>query len=159
MFDLSERPWELPSHVPFAAQGNGPTVAAPTPASGDLDMLRLGAKGLENFLCGDVLSLSKLWRDRCLCRLPGAGAHAAILPAANWRAGVRMLGPHAVWSWLMNLAPSRHSGAAGVLRRGSAAGGGALIPVNAAPAAYGPVHSTGQPYEFCHGAGVLPPRR
>ena len=41
------------------------------------------------------------------------------------------------------------------LNRDSAAGGAALIPVNAAPAAFGPVHSTGQPYEFCHGAGAL----
>ena len=87
MFDLSERPWELPTHVPFAAQGRWPAVAAQTPASDDLDMLRLGGERSENLFVWHMPSLSVLWRDRRVCRLPGAGAYAAVLPAANWRAG------------------------------------------------------------------------
>ena len=155
MFDLTERLWELPTHVPFAAQGKWPAVAAPTPASYDLDMLRLGGErsGIlfvwqhafaEQAVAGQVCMQTS--RRRGLC------CHTTSSQLAGW---VRMLGPLAVWSCLTSAVPWLGSGAPAMSNRDSAAGGAALIPVNAAPAAFGPVHSTGQPYEFCQGAGAL----
>ena len=111
MFDLSERPWELPSHVPFAAQGKWPAVAAPTPASDDLDMLRLGRERSGNRCVAHHASAEQAVAGQaCMqtSRRRGLCCHTTSSQLAGW---VRMLGPLAVWSWLVSLAPWQRSGA------------------------------------------------
>ena len=106
MFDLSERPWELPTHVPFAAQGKWPAVAAPTPAPDDLDMLRLrGERSGNRVVWQHAFAEQAVAGQACMqtSRRRGLCCHTTSSQLAGW---VRMLGPLAVWSWLVSLARS-----------------------------------------------------